>query len=65
VGEHEIQNLRSQLGAENLRRNREQPGRATAQSTSQAAQLLEESRNQEKLLAEAKDEAAPSTQFAR
>jgi prephenate dehydratase len=34
-------------------------------STSQAAQLLEESRNQEKLLAEAKDEAAPSSQFAR
>jgi hypothetical protein len=63
AGQREIQNLRSQLGAENLRRNREQPGRGPAQSTSQAAQLLEESRNQEKLLAEAKDEAARSSQL--
>ncbi|MGB8989141.1 MAG: hypothetical protein WCC37_21250, partial [Candidatus Sulfotelmatobacter sp.] len=63
AGEREIQNLRSQLGAEKLRRNREHPGRETAQSTSQAAQLLEQSRDQEKLLAEAKDEAARSSQL--
>jgi hypothetical protein len=63
AGQREIQNLRSQLSAENLRRNREQPRRETAQSTSQTAQLLEESRNQEKLLAEAKDEAARSSQL--
>jgi Anti-sigma-K factor rskA len=55
--QREIQNLRTQLGnAENLRRNSEQ-------STSHTAQLLDESRNQEKLLAEARDEAARSSQL--
>ena len=59
--QREIQNLRAQLGnaaatAENLRRSGER-------SSSQTAQLLEESRDQEKLLAEAKDEAARSSQL--
>ena len=59
--QHEIQNLRTQLGtaattAENLRRNGEQ-------SSSHAVQLLDESRNQEKLLAEARGEAARSSQL--
>lgn len=59
--QREIQNLRAQLGsaattAENLRRSREQ-------SSSQIAQLLEESRDQEKLLSEAKDQAARSSQL--
>ena len=57
----EIQNLRAQLAtvtssAENLRRNGQQ-------SSSQNAQLLDESRNQEKLLAEARDEAARGSQM--
>jgi hypothetical protein len=61
MDQHEIQNLRSQLGnaattAENLRRNGEQ-------SSSHTVQLLDESRNQEKLLAEARDEAARSSQL--
>jgi hypothetical protein len=59
--QHEIQNLRTQLGnaaatVENLRRNSER-------STSHTAQLLDESRNQEKLLAAARDEAARSSQL--
>jgi len=57
----EIQNLRAQLGsaaatAESLRRNSEQ-------SSSQNVQLLDESRTQEKLLEEARDEAARSSQL--
>jgi len=59
--QREIQSLRAQLGsaaatAENLRRN-------SQQSSSQNAQLLDESRNQEKLLAEAKDEAVRGSQL--
>jgi hypothetical protein len=57
AGQRENENLRRQLGnagttAENLRR-----------SSSQNVQLLDESRNQEKLLAEARDEAARSSQL--
>lgn len=63
AGQREIKDLRSQIGAENLRRNSERAGREPAQSTSRSAQLLEESRNQEKLLGEAKDEAARSSQL--
>jgi hypothetical protein len=63
AGQREIKDLRLQLGTESLRRNREQPGREVAQSASQTAPLLEESRNQEKLLAEARDEAARSSQL--
>jgi hypothetical protein len=63
AGQQQIKTLRSQLEAENLRRNGEQGGGETARSASQAAQLLEESRNQEKLLAEARDEAARSSQL--
>jgi hypothetical protein len=59
--EREIQNLRAQLQnaaatVENLRRNGQQ-------SSAHTAQLLDESRNQEKLLAEAKDEAARNSQL--
>jgi hypothetical protein len=61
--QREIKTLRSQLDAESLRRNSEQTGGEAARSSSQAAQLLEESRNQEKLLAEARDEAARSSQL--
>lgn len=64
----EVQNLRAQLAdvgktAENLRRKSEQAQGDAERSSSQAARLLEESRNQEKLLAEAKDEAARSGQL--
>jgi hypothetical protein len=57
AGQRENQNLRAQMGsasttAENLRR-----------SSSQNVQLLDESRNQEKLLAEARDESAQSSQL--
>jgi hypothetical protein len=59
----EIQKLRAQLGyaaasVENLRRSVEQASDQAARSSSQNVELLDESRNQEKLLAEAKDEAA-------
>jgi hypothetical protein len=59
--QREIQSLRTQLGgvtpsAESLRRNSEK-------SSSQSVQLLDEARNQEKLLADAKDEAAHSSQL--
>jgi hypothetical protein len=59
--QRDIQNLRRQLAdiattAETLRRNGEH-------SSSQNAQLLDESRNQEKLLAEARDEATRSSQL--
>ena len=54
AGQNEIQNLRAQLGK----------GAPTAErSSSQNAQLLEEARNQEKLLAEARDEAARINQL--
>ena len=59
--QREIQSLRAQLQnaattVENLRRN-------SQQSSAQNAQLLDDSRNQEKLLAEAKDEAARNSQL--
>jgi hypothetical protein len=59
----EIQRLRVQLenaatAAENLRRNQEQVRGEVERSSSRTAQLLDESRDQEKLLARAKDEAA-------
>jgi hypothetical protein len=65
--QNEIQDLRVQLGnataiADNLRRNGEQ-ARREARSSSQSAQLIDESRNQDKLLAEAKDEAARVNQL--
>jgi hypothetical protein len=63
AGQREIKTLRSQLDAESLRRNSEQAGGEAARSASQTAQLLEESRNQEKLLSEARDEAARSSQL--
>jgi hypothetical protein len=67
-GQREIQNLRAQLGnaaatAENLRRNSEQARGEAVRSSSQSAQLLDEARNQEKLLADARDEAARSSQL--
>src|SRR5271155_625824 len=61
--QREIQNLRAQLGnataaTDNLRRNGEQASSEAARSSSQNAELLDATHNQEKLLAEAKDEAA-------
>jgi hypothetical protein len=54
ASQREIQNLRTELGN----------AAGTAQrSSSQSAELVEESRNQEKLLAEAKDEAARVNQL--
>jgi hypothetical protein len=68
ASQHEIQNLRTELGnatstAENLRRNGEQARGDAERSSSQNAQLLDEARNQEKLLADAKDEAARVNQL--
>jgi|SRR5208282_2515816 len=68
AGQRETRDLRIQLGsaaatAETLRRNGEQARGEAARSSSQNAQLLEESQNQEKLLAEARDEAARSSQL--
>jgi Anti-sigma-K factor rskA, C-terminal len=68
ASQREIQNLRTELGnsansAESLRRNGEQARGDAERSSSQNAELLEESRNQEKLLAEAKDEAARVNQL--
>jgi hypothetical protein len=62
-GQREIQNLRAQLGdaattAANLRRNNDQAQADAERSSSRNVQLLDEFRNQEKLLADAKDEAA-------
>jgi hypothetical protein len=61
-GQREIQNLHAQLGTENPRRNNQQAAEAE-RSSSRDAQLLDESRNQEKLLADAKDEAARINQL--
>jgi len=60
TGQREIKNLRAQLGsaattADSLRQD-------SQQSLSRNAQLLDETRNQEKLLAEARDEVARSGQ---
>jgi hypothetical protein len=63
TGQREIKALRSQLDTESLRRNGEQAGGEAARSASQTAQLLEESRSQEKLLAEARDQAVRSSQL--
>jgi hypothetical protein len=66
--QREIQNLHKQLGnvaatAENRRRNGEQARAEAERSSSANMQLLGESRNNEKLLADAKDEAARANQF--
>jgi hypothetical protein len=68
TGQREIQNLRAQLrnlatSAENLQRNSEHEREGAQRSSSQNAHLLDESLNQEKLLAEARDEAARSSQL--
>jgi hypothetical protein len=63
AGQRQIQSLRAQLETENLRRKNEPAGGQGERSSSRNAQLLEESRNQEKLLAEARDEAARSSQL--
>jgi len=66
--QREIQDLRVQLRsasaiAENLRTNGEQARGGAGQSSSRNAQLLEEARDREKLLAEARDEAARAGQL--
>jgi hypothetical protein len=63
ASQREIQNLRAQLGKDNLRRNNEQAGEGSERTSSQTAHLLDESRNQEKLLADAREEAARSSQL--
>jgi hypothetical protein len=63
AGQREIKNLRSQLATEKPRLNGAQSGGDSQRSVSQTAQLLEEARNQEKLLAQAQDEAARSSQL--
>jgi hypothetical protein len=68
ASQREVQNLRSELGnatntADNLRRNGDQARGDAERSSSQNAQLLDEARSQEKLLAEAKDEAARVNQL--
>jgi predicted nucleic acid-binding Zn-ribbon protein len=67
AGQREIQTLRAELAklakAENLRGSSEQARGEAERSSSRNAQLLDESRNQEKLLAEARDEAARSSQL--
>lgn len=68
AGQREIQDLRAQLAnaamtAENLRRSSEQTRGEAERSSSRVAHLVEESRNQEKLLAEARDEAARASQL--
>lgn len=66
--QRELQNLRTQLGsanttAENLRRNSEQMRGEAEKSTSRNVQLLDEARNQEQLLAQAREEAARVSQL--
>ena len=66
--QHDLQNLRIQLAeaaknAENLLRSSDLARGQTARSSSENAQLLEEARNQQKLLASAQDEAALSSQL--
>jgi hypothetical protein len=61
--QQEIQRLRTQLeksetAAQNLRRSEEQARADAGRSSSRAAQLLDESRDREKLLADAKSEAS-------
>jgi hypothetical protein len=66
--QREILSLRAQLesataAAEKLRRNNEQAQGEIERSSSQTARLLDESRDQEKMLTEARDEAARSSQL--
>jgi hypothetical protein len=66
--QREIENLHVQLGsvattAENLRRSGEQARGEAERSSSSNTQLLGESHNNEKLLAQAKDEAARANQL--
>jgi hypothetical protein len=68
AGQRDLQNLRAQLGnavktAESLRRDTEQARGDAERSSSRNAQLLDESRDQEKLLAQARDEAARVSQL--
>lgn len=68
ANQREIQNLHTQLGnlattAETLRHNSEQARGEAERSSSANTQLLGESRNNEKLLADAKDEAARANQL--
>lgn len=68
LSQREILSLRTELGnavntAENLRHNGEQARGEAERSSSRNAQLLDEARDQEKLLAEAKDEAARVNQL--
>jgi hypothetical protein len=66
--QREIQNLRAQLGsaartAEDLRRNSEQARGEAEKSSGRNVQLLDEARNQEQLLAQAREEAARVSQL--
>jgi hypothetical protein len=66
--QHDIQNLRIQLAeaarnAENLLRSSDLARGQTERSSSENAQLMDEARNQQKLLASAQDEAARSSQL--
>ncbi len=66
--QREIDDLRAQLGnaataAENLRRDSEQARGEVERSSSQNVQLLDETNHQEKLLADARDEAARVNQL--
>ena len=68
LSQREILSLRTELGnavntAENLRHNGEQARGEAERSSSRNAQLLDEARDQEKLLAQAKDEAARVNQL--
>jgi hypothetical protein len=66
AGQREIQNLHAQLGnpaAENLRRTSGQTRGEAQRYSSRNVQLLDESGKQEKLLAQAQDEAARSSQL--
>jgi hypothetical protein len=66
--QHDIQNLRIQLAeaarnVENLPRSSDLARGQTARWSSENAQLMDEARNQQKLLASAQDEAARSSQL--
>jgi hypothetical protein len=63
AGQRDIKNLRAQLATESLRLNGAQSSGDSQRSASQTAQLLEETHNQEKLLGEARDEAARNSQL--
>jgi hypothetical protein len=67
-GQREIESLRQQLGsataaADKLRQNGELARAEAERSSSQNVRLVEEARNQESLLAEAKDEATRANQL--